>query len=283
MPIRLIADALWRRVAADRRRLPRLIIPGAMKAGTTSMFEYLRGHPQLRACRDKEVHYFDINFHRGDGWYASRFPRCDATGRGPGLAFEASPYYLFEPRVPARVRELLPDVKLVILLRDPVDRAFSHYHNNRRLGREPLSFEDAIDAEPERLAGEEERLLTDPRATSLPHRRYSYLSRGHYHEQLLRWRACFPDGQLLVVDAGRLFESPHAVMAEVLGFLGVDQWVPANFAPRNEGRHAATMRAETRERLTAYFEPHERKLEQLVGWCPSAARRNASGAERSGR
>lgn len=273
MPIRMIADSLLRRAAPDRRRLPQLVIPGAMKAGTTSLFEYLRGHPQLRASREKEIHYFDMNFHRGVGWYAGQFPRCPAAGGAAPLAFESSPYYLFEPRVPLRLRELLPDVKLVVLLRDPVDRAFSHYHNNRRLGREPLSFEQAIDAEPERLAGEEERLLADPRVVSRSHKWYSYLHRGLYHEQLLRWRACFPAGQMHVVDAGRLFACPRVVLAEVLAFLGVDPWEPASFAPRNEGGHGGTMRAETRERLEAFFEPHERKLAELIGWCPSASRR----------
>ncbi len=167
----------------------------------------------------------------------------------------------------------MPDVKLVILLRDPVDRAFSHYHNNRRLGRENLSFEDAIDAEEERLAGEEERLLSDPRAVSLVHKRYSYLRRGLYAEQLLRWRACFPAEQLLVVDAGRLFADPRGVLAEVLAFIGADPWEPPNFAARNEGRHGEVMRAATRSRLENFFEPHERRLADLIGWCPSAARR----------
>jgi len=245
-----------------------------MKAGTTSLFAYLEGHPQLAPSLEKEVHYFDMNFHRGPGWYARQFPRPQghAAAAAP-LPFESSPYYLFEPRVPARIRELVPDVKLVILLRDPVDRAFSHYHNNRRLGRENLSFEDAIDAEEERLAGEEERLLSDPRAVSLVHKRYSYLRRGLYAEQLLRWRACFPAEQLLVIDAGRLFADPRGVLAEVLAFIGADPWEPPNFAARNEGRHGEAMQSATRSRLEVFYETHERRLADLIGWCPSAARR----------
>lgn len=105
MPDPSIFDVLRRGFAPDRRRLPRLIIPGAMKAGTTSLFEYLDGHPQLVPSREKEVHYFDMHFHRGIGWYARQFPRCRAAGGAAALPFESSPYYLFEPRVPARVRE----------------------------------------------------------------------------------------------------------------------------------------------------------------------------------
>lgn len=274
MPLRFLPQLVRGGGSPDRRSLPRLIIPGAMKAGTTSLFAYLEGHPQLAPSHEKEVHYFDMNFHRGPGWYARQFQRPQGhAAAAPLLPFESSPYYLFEPRVPARIRELVPDVKLVILLRDPVDRAFSHYHNNRRLGRENLSFEDAIDAEEERLAGEEERLLSDPRAVSLVHKRYSYLRRGLYAEQLLRWRACFPAEQLLVVDAGRLFADPRGVLAEVLAFIGADPWEPPNFAARNEGRHGEVMRAATRSRLENFFEPHERRLADLIGWCPSAARR----------
>jgi hypothetical protein len=272
MPIRLIAEAVHRCLAPDARQLPQFIIPGAMKAGTTSLFEHLRGHPQLRASRDKEVHYFDMKYDRGARWYASQFPRWARVKGVPSLGFEASPYYLFDPRVPRRVRELLPRVKIVVVLRDPVDRAFSHYQNNRRLGREPLSFEEAIEAEPSRLAGEEQRLIDDPLATSWPHKWYSYLSRGLYRDQLLRWRAHFPTGQIHVIDAGRLFQCPGAVLAEVLEFLGVDPWEPSSLAPFNEGGYRETMRADTRRRLAQFFEPHERALADLIGWCPSARR-----------
>jgi hypothetical protein len=274
MPLRFLPQLARGGGSPDRRSLPKLIIPGAMKAGTTSLFAYLDGHPQLAPSREKEVHYFDMNFHRGPGWYARQFPRRQGGSAVVSpLPFESSPYYLFEPRVPARIRAFVPDVKLVILLRDPVDRAFSHYHNNLRLGRETLSFEDAIDAEENRVDGEEERLLSDPQAVSLAHKRYSYLRRGLYAEQLLRWQACFPEEQLLVVDAGRLFTDPRAVLAEVLAFIGVDPWEPPNFTARNEGRHGEAMEAATRMRLEAFYEPHERRLADLIGWCPSAGRR----------
>jgi len=255
----------------DRARLPGLIIPGAMKAGTTSLFGYLEGHPQLAASREKEVHYFDMHFHRGAGWYVRQFPRPSRRPAARRLPFESSPYYLFEPRVPARIRELVPKVQLVVLLRDPVDRAFSHYHNNLRLGREPLSFEDAIDAEPQRLAGEEERLLADASFVSEIHRRYSYLQRGIYVDQLARWREHFGLDQMLVIDAGRLFSDPRSVVAEVLAFLGLERWEPASFAPLNAGRHDARIRPETRARLEAFFEPHQLRLEALIGWRPAAA------------
>lgn len=251
--------------------LPSVIIPGAMKAGTTSLFGYLEGHPQIAASIEKEVHYFDHSFERGPGWYRRQFLPTRFTDDGrPTLSLESSPYYMFEPRVPSRIRELVPDVRLVFLLRDPVDRAYSHYQNNLRLGRESLSFEGAIDAEEERLAGEEDRLLADPSYVSLPHRRYSYCRRGLYAEQLLRWRRHFPPHQMLVIDAARVFARPHEVLEEVLAFLGIDPWVPKSFAPLNEGRYRDPMSTAVRRRLERFFDPHERRLVDLIGWRPSA-------------
>jgi len=261
--------------------MPGLLIPGAMKAGTTSLFRYLEGHPQLAPAPRKEVHYFDHHFHRGPDWYRRQFPATRPTVFGTvRIACESSPYYMFEPRVPGRIRDLVPDAKLVFLLRDPVERAFSHYHNNRRLGREPLDFEAALDAEDDRTLAEEDRLHADPMHVSKPHRLYSYRRRGLYAEQLLRWQACFPADQMLVVDSRRLFTDSAAVVAEVCRFVGVAPWQPRSFAARNEGRHGDAMSPRARGKLEAFFAPHEERLRRLIGWCPShrsqaAARRAA--------
>lgn len=256
--------------------MPGLIIPGAMKAGTTSLFRYLEGHPQLAPAARKEVHYFDHHFHRGPAWYRRQFRTMRWTTSGTArIACESSPYYMFEPRVPARVHDLVPDVKLVFLLRDPVERAFSHYHNNRRLGREPLDFEAALDAEDDRTLAEEERLRADPTHVSEPHRLYSYRRRGLYAEQLLRWQSCFAAEQILVVDSRQLFADPAAVVAEVLRFAGLAPWQPRSLAARNEGRHGDAMSARARRRLEAFFAPHEERLRRLIGWCPSQPRRTA--------
>jgi hypothetical protein len=260
--------------------MPGLLIPGAMKAGTTSLFRYLEGHPQLAPAPCKEVHYFDHHFHRGPDWYRGQFTATRRTASGTArIACESSPYYMFEPRVPARIRELVPDVKLVFLLRDPIERAFSHYHNNRRLGREPLDFEAALDAEDDRTLAEEERLLDDAMHVSQPHRLYSYRRRGLYAEQLLRWQACFPADQMLVVDSRRLFTDPAAVLAEVVRFVGLAPWQPRSFPARNEGRHGEAMSSRTRGRLETFFTPHDERLRRLIGWCPSqhggATRREA--------
>ncbi len=171
---------LYRHLSAGRRRLPDFIVAGAAKAGTTSLWAYLVEHPQVERPLTKEVGYFDVNFHRGNRWYRMHFPVDDlaspTTGSNRGmLTGESTPYYLFHPLVPARVAATLPNVQIIILLRNPVDRAFSHYQLKIKRRHETLCFDDAIRAEADRLAGEHEKIIKDPRYYSPAHDRYSYL------------------------------------------------------------------------------------------------------------
>jgi hypothetical protein len=262
----LVSPALWlRRITASRRGLPDFIIAGAQKAGTTSLFDYLSGHPQCAASLAKEVHYFDDNFSRGENWYRMHFPPVADGGPAPVRCFESSPYYMFDPRVPARMRELLPDARIIFLLRHPVSRAYSHYQHSVRRGREPLSFEAALEAEPARLAGEHERLLADENYRSHAHRNYSYLARGVYVDQLLRWEAHYPRRQMLMIQAERMFKDPRAAFVEVLAFLGLDAWLPPDFGAHNSGRYTTPMSAAARERLSRHFETHTERLFEYLG------------------
>ncbi len=267
---RWASPRLWYRYLTARRRgLPGLVIVGAQKAGTTSLFGYLEGHPQCVPSVTKEIHYFDKNYGRGEYWYrmhfppASKFPAC--TGP-PLLSFESSPYYMCEPRVPARMRELLPEAKLIFLLRNPVTRAYSHYQHSVLRRREPLSFEDALEAEQDRLAGEEGKMLADPAYSSFPHQHFSYLLRGVYVDQLQRWQEHYSASQMLVIEAERMFKQPADVFAEVLEFLELEPWQPATFKNLNSGRYQEPMQPATRAKLEAYFAPHNRRLCEFLGW-----------------
>jgi hypothetical protein len=138
------------------RPLPDFLLLGAQKAGTTALYEYLRRHPQITGPSWKEVSFFDRHWARGESWYRGNFPNLART-RGK-LVGEASPSYVLHPLAPQRVQELVPDARLIVLVRNPVDRAFSQYNHEVALGREPLPFEEALDAEDERLRGEQGRL-----------------------------------------------------------------------------------------------------------------------------
>jgi hypothetical protein len=268
-PVRaLLRNAVWTygKATAALRPLPNFLIIGAQKAGTTALYAYLRRHPAITGPSWKEVSFFDRHYARGEAWYRGNFPNAL---RARGLVGEASPSYLFHPLAPERVAAMVPEAKLVALVRNPVDRAFSHYQHEVALGREPLSFEDALQAEDDRLSGEEERMRADPAYFSRSWWDYTYRARGRYAEQLERWLAVFPREQLLIVPNEDLDSEPERTHARVLEFLGAAPHQLESY-PRVFERRYEPMNAETRARLAAEFaEPNERLyglLGRNLGW-----------------
>jgi hypothetical protein len=265
------------------RPLPDFLIIGAKRGGTTSLFRYLLEHPCVAplfpsAQRLKGAHFFDVRFDRGTAWYRSHFPSLPYRGvvratRGcEPQAGEASPYYLAHPAAAARARKVVPGARLIVLLRDPVDRAYSHYRERVRHGDEDLSFEEALDREPERLNGEVERLIRDPHYHSHAHEHHGYVAQGLYAEHLGRWLDLFPRSQLLVLFSELLFADPAGVYADVLRFLGLRPWEPDGYPALNFHPPREDMRPATRERLARFFASHDARLPELLGvdipWSP---------------
>jgi hypothetical protein len=258
----LLRNLVWTygRATSFARPLPDFLILGAQKAGTTALYAYLRWHPDITGPSWKEVSYFDRHYRRGASWYRGNFP---ARARS-GLVGEASPGYLFHPLAPERVKATVPDAKLIAVLRDPVGRALSHYHHERALGREPLSFQEALDAEPQRTHGEEERMLRDPGYFSHAWWDYAYLARGRYAEQLERWFALFPREQLLVLASEELAAEPAKTYAQVLEFLGARAHDLEEYPPIYAQQYAE-MSPDLRRRLAEYFVEPNRRLYELLG------------------
>jgi hypothetical protein len=251
-----------RRATSSLRAHPDFLILGAQRAGSSSLFAYVCAHPGVAEPSHKEIHFFDNNWFRGLPWYRRHFPpRAGLRGRITG---EASPYYLFHPAVPGRVAATFPDVRLLAILRDPVERAYSSYQLSRRQGYETLEFEEALAREDKRLAGEEDRLLSDPRYLSDAHRRFSYRTRGLYAEQLERWYERFPREQLLVVRSEDLFADPDATLQTVFAFLGLEPWTAGEYPALNQ-RPYSGMSDEARATLAAAFAEPNRRLEALLG------------------
>ena len=262
-PVRKVArNVVWGfgRATARGRPLPDFLVIGAQKAGTTALYAYLRWHPGITGPSWKEVSFFDRHWWRGESWYRGHFP----LRSGGRLVGEASPSYLFHPLAPERARAVVPNARLVALLRDPVDRAYSQYQHEVALGREPLSFEEALGSEEERTRGEVERLVADPRAFSRAWWDHTYAARGLYAEQLERWLAVFPQEQLLVVTTDELGERPAEAYASILEHLGAPAHRLDDY-PRVFDRDYAPMRAETRTALEARFAEPNRRLEALLG------------------
>ena len=249
--------------------LPGFVAIGAQRCGTTSFFALLSRHPSIGVPFRKEIHFFDREeYLRGERFYRSFFPSPEKLrARGEVLTGEATPDYLFHPLGAERVAAMLPNARFLVLLRDPVVRAWSHHALHATRGREPLSFEDAIDAEAERVGGERERILSDPAYPATTYLRYSYLGRGDYAPQLREWFAAIPRERFLVLVSEEFFADPRATLRNVETFLELPAWeAPSDAEHRHAiGGAAAVMRPDTRVRLREYFAPRIRATEELLG------------------
>lgn len=259
---------------ASHRRPPEVIIVGAKRGGTTSLWKYLADHPGVlptfpKAENIKGTYFFDEEWAQGERWYRSHFPTdrtrakaAKALGYEP-IAFEASPYYLFHPHAPARARQVAPDALIVALLRDPVERAFSHY-KERRNHTEDLSFAEALAAEAERTAGEEERMLADPTVISMPHRHQTYLAQSRYAPMLERWFAAYPREQVLVTAAEDFYADPQAFCDQITDQVGLPRRDLGTPEPFNS-EPSADMEPQVRAQLRAELDEDITAVEALLG------------------
>lgn len=267
-----IASRVRRKVIAATprmRALPDFVIVGAAKAGTTSLFALLAQHPQILASSKKEVHFFDNNYSRGESWYRSHFPTMmekvwQARLGYPVLSGEASPYYMFHPHAPRRMAEMIPDAKLIVLLRDPVERAYSHHAHNVRKKEEALAFEDAIAQEASRINGERERMLADETYYSQRYRLYSYARRGVYIDQVKHLHTYFPREQVLVINSESFFERPQDTLYGIYAFLGIKPAILKDLAPRNVGKYDSAPE-HIDAQLCNYFREHNEALYNYLG------------------
>lgn len=273
--LRFAVEWTVRRISSPLRALPDFLIVGAQRAGTTSLYNYLAAHPSVVPALKKETLFFANYYHRGLGWYRAHFPLASRVGSRDDRRYpryvtgEASPYYLFHPLAPGRAVQTVPGARIIVLLRNPVERAYSHYHHEVAMGLETLPFEEAIEREEERLSGEENRLLRDDSYRSLAYQNYSYLARGIYIDQLARWVHHFGRERILVLRSEHFQQDPAQVLAQATRFLGLPTCGLSDYRRYHETRQAP-MDPATRERLYAYFAPHNRRLyeflEMDLGW-----------------
>lgn len=262
---RRLKRAWWRtRTPTARwRALPQFIVIGAQKAGTTSLFRYLTTLPQVARPFGQEPVFFshEIKFARGAKEYQANFPlKAALRGRVTG---EASGEYLYYPDAPTRIAELIPSVRLIAVLRDPVDRTISQYFHNVKLGLEELSLEEAIHRE---LTWYQE---SDP-VTGPPHRRFgalgsgrAYLGRSMYGQHLSRWFDHFDDSHILVVEAESLYDDPAATTATVCDFLRLPHPSTQLFARHNAGRRTG-VDGDLVAWFTSTFREPNRELHELL-------------------
>ncbi len=247
--------------------LPDFVIIGAKKCGTTSLYHLLDRHPHVESAATKELHYFDYLFDEESiEWYRRCFPPPSWKDGRRTITGEATPGYLFHRSVPGRMAEAIPEARLIALLRNPVDRAYSDYQHQVRLGQETRSFEEAIEAEMMRRSGKEGKTSEHEHRVSPEGGLYhGYLSWGVYVDPLLRWSKFFSDEQMLVLKSEDFFERPTEILKLVLGFLRLPDWEIGGWEIRNKGMYEQEMDPATRRRLEEYFEPHNRRLYEYLG------------------
>ena len=263
--------SLWRRLKARERVLPDFLIVGAQKSGTTYLLSALSQSPNFVSPALKEIHYFDVNFKKGEKWYRGLLPsKKDLSARkrqlgSRAITGEASPFYLYYPHAAGRAYQLVPDLKIIAVLRDPVDRAISHYNHSRAWGFEPLSIEAAFAAEESRLAPEKELINLDPHYVSQVFGDFSYIDRGYYVRQLKVWEKYFTREQMLILDSRKLFSEPQATLEEVCGFLNIPNFDYVGGANRNITSGTTKVSDTLRQRLQALFEDSNKELFRYTG------------------
>jgi len=261
-------NLILRRVTSLFRMMPTFINIGEAKCGTTSLYNYTIKHPNILPAFKKEVHFFDLSFDKGINYYRSFFPT--SLKNKECITGEKTPYYLIHPLVPKRIAETFPLVKLILLLRNPIDRAFSHYHQQFSRNYETMSFEDAIKNEESRLEGEEEKMIDNSHYQSYSHRHHSYLKRGRYYQNIKKWLEYFPKNQFLILTTEELKVNPNETMNRVFDFLELSSYEIKEIPKVKVGTYTENMNKETRSKLEEYFKPHNEELYKFLnkdlGW-----------------
>lgn len=251
------------------RAMPHFMLIGAQKAGTSSMFAYLKQHAQIVRPIFKEPYYFDREYHRGLDWYGCNFPAQSAIERlndrhgRPHLTFEATATYVFDARVPERIAKDVATRKFIVLLRDPVDRAISAYWHSRRMGRETCTLDEALKVDRQWHELETAFAAGHGPEPIGPPPKPTYLRRGIYTEAILAWQRVFQPENLLVLQSEKMFRNPESVMARVFAFLGLPAAGNIDFSPQNVGSYENS--GTTLETLRAFYRSHNKDLNRLCG------------------
>ena len=224
-------------------------------------------HPEVCGSIPKEVHYFDggrawtdDRWPLGKPWYRAHFPTRSRVGSG--IAIESTPRYMLHPKAPARIASSLPNVHLIVLVRNPVERAISHYFHEKKRGREPLDLLEALHEESERIGLSEDGSYPVNEEGWI---HASYVLRGMYADQIERLYASIDPERILILESDRMFAEPGPMLRRVFEFSGVrPDVIPSDLSPRMVGRRS-DVDPDARAYLERIFEEPNRRLYDLLG------------------
>ena len=267
-PYRFSWNSTFRYLTNSIRFLPHFLIIGTSKAGKYSVLSYLNQHPEISAgFKDHAgVHYFDGSFeYKSTSWYKSHFPtkisKFKIVGEAPGT-------YLYHPSAPTRIKEVLPNVKLINFFRNPVHRAYSAYNHAVRFGWEHSSFEDAIESEIVRM----NLLNDDPNVgidneNSVNYLQFSYLRHGLYADNLEKWFNKFEKKRFMYYSTEELDEKYNEIMNSLFTFFGLKNIELTKVKRKNVGREKILhepMKEKIREFLIDFYKPHNDRLFRMI-------------------
>lgn len=269
-PYNLSYERTSRTITSSSRLLPDFIIIGYHKCGTTSLYDYICQHPNIGSASRKEIHYFDLSFWRGIGWYRTHFPtiyeknNIEKKTNNKFLTGEASPLYVIHPKIPGRIYDILPKVKIIILLRNPIDRAYSHFQNANLANQESINFEKTIEIDDERwdilLQNLQSDLIFDHNMKKF---KIPYRSFGKYIEHIKQWYDVFPKEQIQILTLEELENDLPGTLKKVFEFLNVPDFKIKDIEKKNVRKYDK-MLPETRKLLIEYYKPYNKKLEEFL-------------------
>ena len=248
------------------RVLPDFIIIGSMKCGTTSLYYDICEHPCVSAAAYDEIGFFDSNFHLGLNWYRSMFPtkgQIDDVRRKEGVAItgEDTPFYFWNPIAAKRIQKILPNIKLIIILRNPIDRAYSEYQDLVSRESNSPSFETFIENE---INTRKKGIIITEENFEIFNQNDSYLLKGIYVDQLKIWTKLFPKEQIITLSTESLNSEPTASMESVFQYLNLPDYKIKNIQHQKQKKYTP-MDSQTRKLLIEFFKPHNERLFKFIG------------------
>jgi hypothetical protein len=265
-------DRAYSNLTGFAHMLPDFYLIGAQKSGTSALYDYLVQHPSVHPCITKEPRFFDKYYQRGINWYRSCYPFTFKKNletkifNRKFLTGEATERYLEHPHVPERIKKVTPNAKFIVLLRNPITRAYSHYNMRYESKKEDLSFEQAINQEEERTKGEFKKMLEDENYYSKEYFHHSYLDKGIYVEKLKRWMKIFPKEQFLILKSEDFFKNPNTTYNQVLKFLDLPGWKLQEYKKIGAGVYKRpVIESKLEKRLVEFFKPYNEDLYKFLG------------------
>ena len=243
------------------RVLPDFFVIGGVRSGTTSMYHYLGQHPSIEKSAYDELGFFDDNFRLGWGWYRTLFPTTITKKNikrktGKFLTFDDTPFYIYSEDVAKKIKNYFPKTKLIVILRNPIERAHSNYHLAVRMGDEKRTFDQTIDDEIQKIGKYDEIKMDDFISQS-------YLGRGLYAKQLEIWFKHFSASAIKVLESNRFSNNTKETMNEIFEFLDLPDHNITNLEKKNVAEYPP-MRTETRQKLCDFFSEYNEKLYDML-------------------